>query len=339
MREAPVSVHPSTAKLVAAFASVYLIWGSTYLAIRFAIETLPPFLMAGVRFLLAGTILYLWARLRGDTAPKRKQWGAALIVGGLLLLGGNGGVVWAEQHVPTGLTALLIATEPLWIVLLDWLRPGGIRPSRAVSVGLVLGFCGTIFLVAPGKLGGSHVDTIGAVVLIAAAWSWATGSLYSRGSRLPSSPILSAGMQMVSGGALLILAGLGTGEWSHFALQTVSLKSLLAMGYLLVFGSLVGFTSYSWLLRVTTAAKASTYAYVNPLVAVFLGWSLAGEQITMRVILAAAVIVVAVAIITTQQSHKHPGSTSSISEAREPAPVENVRAAATGETTAHYGVS
>lgn len=330
-----VRAHPSTPKLVAAFASVYLIWGSTYLAIRFAIETLPPFLMAGVRFTIAGTILYLWARFRGDAAPKRKQWGAALIVGGLLLLGGNGGVVWAEQHVPSGLAALLVATEPLWIVLLDWLRPGGIRPTRMVALGLALGFIGTVILVAPAGLqSNAHVDFIGALVLIAASLCWAVGSLYSRGTRLPSSPILSSGMQMICGGLLLVLAGLGGGEAARFSISSVSLKSAFAMTYLLIFGSLVGFTSYSWLLRVTSAAKASTYAYVNPLVAVFLGWALANEEITSRVVLAAAVIVAAVAMITAQQSRRCSETiTSSINQSDTPL-ASAVRLSVTAETNA-----
>lgn len=297
-----MSAKPPRWRVVTAFAAVYLIWGSTYLAIRLAIETIPPFLMAGIRFLIAGAILYAWARWRGTPPPLRPHWLAATIVGGLLLVGGNGGVVWAEQRVPSGLTALLIATVPLWMAFLNWLRPGGVKPSNGVIAGLLLGFIGITLLVGPGELaGGHHVDSLGAAVLIMASLSWAAGSLYSRRAQLPASPLLTTGMEMLAGGALLLIAGSLADEWARFELSALSVRSSLALTYLIVFGALVGFTAYIWLLRVSTPAQASTYAYVNPVVAIFLGWALAGEPLTARTLLAAAIIVAAVVVITTQR--------------------------------------
>jgi drug/metabolite transporter (DMT)-like permease len=292
-------------RVIAAFAAVYTIWGATYLFIRFAIETLPPFLMAGTRFLIAGGVLYGVAWLSGATRPTRAQWGAAALVGGLLLLGGNGGVVWAEQSVPSGLAALLVAMAPLWMAVLDWVRPGGIRPSNGVALGLGLGFAGVILLVGPDELvGGGRVDPVGAGVLILASLSWAAGSVYSRHGQRPASPLLGTGMQMLAGGVLLLLVGSATGEWVGFDYRAVSLRSLASLGFLIAFGSLIGFTAYLWLLRVTTVARASTYAYVNPAVAVFLGWALAGEALTLRTLLAAGVIVAAVVVITTHQARQ-----------------------------------
>jgi drug/metabolite transporter (DMT)-like permease len=227
------------------------------------------------------------------------------LVGGLLLLGGNGGVVWAEQSVPSGLAALLVAMAPLWMAVLDWVRPGGVRPSSGVALGLGLGFAGVVLLVGPDELvGGGRVDPAGALVLIVASLSWAAGSVYSRHGQRPASPLLGTGMQMLAGGALLMLVGSAAGEWAGFDYQAVSLRSLASLGFLIAFGSLIGFTAYIWLLRVTTVARASTYAYVNPAVAVFLGWALAGEALTLRTLLAAGVIVAAVVVITTHQARQ-----------------------------------
>jgi len=294
---------PPRWRVVTAFAAVYLIWGSTYLAIRLAVETMPPFLMAGIRFLIAGAILYAWTRWRGTPQPTRAHWLAAAGVGGLLLLGGNGGVVWAAQHVPSGLTALLIATVPLWMALLNWLRPNGVKPNNGVIAGLILGFMGITLLIGPSKLAsGHHVDPLGAAVLIIASLSWAAGSLYSRRAQLPASPLLATGMEMLAGGALLLIASLLFGEWTRFELSAPSLRSWLALSYLIFFGALIGFTAYIWLLRVTTPAQASTYAYVNPVVAIFLGWAFASEPLTVRTLLAAAIIIGAVVVITLQRA-------------------------------------
>lgn len=287
-------------RLAPALAAVYVIWGSTYLAIRFAIDTIPPFLMAGVRFLIAGTLLYAWARARGAARPTRRNWLAAALVGACLLLGGNGGVTWAEQRVDSGLTALLVTTVPLWMVLFDWLRRGGRRPGWRVGLGLLLGFVGVALLVRPGA-GGGAVDPVGAAVLIAASLSWAWGSLASKRLPLPDSPILTTGMEMLAGGGLLLLASLAAGEPGRFALEAVTTKSLLALGYLIFFGALIGFSAYVWLLREAPPALVATYAYVNPVVAVLLGWAFAGEPLTGGTLAAAAVIVTGVAVITSAQ--------------------------------------
>ncbi len=291
---------PSRLRVAAAFAAVYLIWGSTYLAIHFAIQTLPPLLMVGARFVIAGGALYIVMRLRGAPRPTRVHWGGAFVVGGLLLLAGNGGVVWAEQTVPTGLTALMIGLVPLWMVLLDWLRPRGVRPSSGVIIGLLVGLAGVVLLIGPGQvLGGSHLDPFGAGVLLVASFSWATGSLLSRAVKLPAVPLLATAMEMLVGGVLALGFGLVTGEGAHLHLAAVSTQSVVALAYLVMFGSLVGFSAYVWLLRVASPASVSTYAYVNPVVAVVLGSVFLGEQITARTLVAAVAIVAAVVIITT----------------------------------------
>lgn len=300
-----MSERPSGARVGLALAAVYLVWGSTYLAIRFAVETLPPFLMAGTRFLVAGSLLYGWRRAAGFPRPTVAQWRAAAVVGGLMLLGGNGGVVWAEQWVESGTAALMVASVPLWMVLLDWARPGGRAPRPAVWAGIAVGLVGVALL-----FGAPTVDaryTAGWVVLLLASIAWAAGSLYSRSAVLPA-PLLATGMQMLAGGALLVLAGIGTGELAGVDPTRFSARSILALGYLIVFGSLIGYTAYVWLLRVTAPALASTYAYVNPVVAVFLGWLLAGERITPRIVLASLVIVGGVALITTARARR-PGRT------------------------------
>lgn len=296
---------PSRARLLSAFAAVYFFWGSTYLAIRYAVETLPPFLMAGVRFLIAGAILYAWTRMRGVPAPEARQWLPASVVGLCLLLGGNGGVVWAQQHgLPSGITALIVGITPFWMVLLGWAGFGGVRPQLRTVLGLVIGFCGLAVLLGPERLagGGQIVPLLPALAVLFASFSWSVGSLYSRSARLPASPLLATAMQMLTGSAALVLAGLIAGEPARLQLHSVSGTSLLAFVWLVVFGSLVGFTSYIYLLRHTTAAKASTYAYVNPVIAVLLGWAIAGEPLTARIALAAAVIISSVALITTRQT-------------------------------------
>jgi drug/metabolite transporter (DMT)-like permease len=285
--------------VLAAFAAVYLIWGSTYLAIQFAIQTLPPLMMGGVRFLLAGVLLYTVMRLRGEAAPTRREWRNAAMVGVLLLLGGNGGVVLAERTVPSGVVALLVAMVPLWMVLLEWARPGGIRPTARVITGLLVGFGGMVLLVGPGRVGGEPVDLWGAGLVMAGSLAWAAGSIYSRSADLPRNAFLATGAEMLCGGAALVLVGLLRGELGAWNPATVTTESVLGFVYLVTFGSLVGFTAYIWLLGVTTAARVSTYAYVNPVVAVMLGWWLADEPLTARVLLAAAVIIAAVAVITT----------------------------------------
>jgi drug/metabolite transporter (DMT)-like permease len=295
---------PGRAKVITAFAAVYIIWGSTYLAILYAIQTLPPFLMAAARFLVAGVLLLAWARARGVAMPTRAQWIACAIAGLLMLMGGNGAVVWAEQRVPSGVAALLVAIVPCWMVLIDWLH-GGNRPTRRVVAGLVLGLLGLILLVGPEAIiGGGRVDTIGAIVLVVGGLSWAIGSLYSRGRKFPA-PRMSTAAQMLGGGAGLLVLGSLTGEWMRLDVAAISTRSLLALLYLVVFGSLIAYSAYVWLLRVTSPAKVSTYAYVNPVVAVLLGWALANEPLTARMAVAAVVIIAGVALITLRAQPEH----------------------------------
>ena len=287
-------------RILVAFAAVYLIWGSTYLAIRFAIETIPPFLMAGIRFLVAGGVLYGWARWRGAEKPSALHWRSAIVIGVLLLLLGNGGVTWAELFVPSGIAALMVATTPLWIVLLDWVWQGGIRPNMRTAIGLLAGFIGILVLIGPNNLlQGRGLHPYGVVAMLIASVAWAAGSLHSRRAPLPQSPLLATGMEMLCGGALLVLAGLLTGEMDNFHIAAISARSLFSLFYLIVFGAIIGFTAFVWLLRVTTPARVSTYAYVNPMIAIFLGWALGGETLTSQTLFAASIIVVAVVLIVT----------------------------------------
>jgi len=291
---------PPRFALGVAFAIIYLIWGSTFLGILFAIQTLPPFLMASARFLVAGSVLYAWSRLaKGAAAPSRAEWGATAALGVLLLVGGNGLLVWSEQRIPSGVAALFVGTVPCFMAVIDWLRPGGVRPSRLVVAGLLLGLAGVTWLVGPDAImGGGRADLVGAAVVVLCSFSWALGSIYSRHVGTPASPFLSTAMQMLAGGAVLLLLSVLLGEPWGFHASAVSLRSALGLLYLIVFGSIVAFSAYIWLLRVSTPARVSTYAYVNPVVAVLLGWALAGEALTVRVAVAAAIIVSGVALIT-----------------------------------------
>ena len=279
--------------------SLWLIWGSTYLAILWAIRTLPPFLMAGARFVVAGLVFFAWAKIRGAEWPRAIEWRSAAIVGALLVLVGNGAIVWAEMRLPTGLAALLVATVPLWMVVLDSLRPGGTRPSGRVLVGVATGLAGVGVLVSGNwAVGSQHIDPWGVVACLSAAMCWSIGSIYSRRAALPKSPRLAVGMELLCGGSFLVIAGCLHGEVGHLNLAQASAQSWLALAYLAVFGSLVGFSAYVFLLGETTPARATTYAYVNPVVAVLLGWALAGESITVRTLTAMAIIVTAVVLIT-----------------------------------------
>jgi drug/metabolite transporter (DMT)-like permease len=271
--------------------------------------------MGGVRFLIAGTALYLWMLARGTERPNFLQARNAAIVGAFLILGGNGGVVWAEQFVPSGMTALLVAILPFWMVLIDWIRPGGRRPTAAVMIGLIIGLLGLVILIGPSALNpgaessaaasrGDGVVLIGAIVLILASLSWAIGSVYSQQAAMPRSAFVATGVEMLAGGALLLIAGALTGELTEVDVAAISTRSWIAFAYLTTVGSLVGFTAYIWLLKVEPPSRVATYAYVNPVVAVFLGWALAGEELSLRTMLAAAIIIAAVAIITTARSSK-----------------------------------
>ncbi|MEP6492589.1 MAG: EamA family transporter [bacterium] len=291
--------------VLAAFAAVYVVWGSTYLAIRYAVETIPPFFMVGSRFLVSGIALYAWSRARGVPRPTRAQWRDAAIAGVLMLCCGNGAVAWAEQRVPSGLAALLVAVVPLWMVLIDWLRPRGTRPSIVVILGVVAGLAGLDVLVGPGALTGHGVvDATAAIVLVVASLAWAAGSISNRFGSRPESSAMSTGLQMIGGSVALIAVGAFAGEGSALHIHQISMASWIGWLYLVTFGSLVGFTAYVYLLQAVSPAKASTYAYVNPVVAVFLGWAIAAEPVTGRTLLAAAIILGGVAMISISQARR-----------------------------------
>lgn len=286
-------------KLWVALLALYIVWGSTYLAIRFAVETIPPFLHASMRFLASGIILYAWRRAAGDAVPTKSNWKAAAIVGTFLLLGGNGLVSLAEKTVPSGVAALVIATSPFWLTLFETFRAGGARPTWLSIVGLVVGFGGVFLLIGPAEITGSQqsIDPFGAVMLLIAPVLWSLGSIYSKNADMPKSTLMSMGMQMLAGAAALFLVSVLTGELRGFNFGEVSMRSWWGVVYLITFGSLVGFVAYGWLLQNAPISLVSTYAYVNPLVAVFLGWLLAGEELNARIGLAAAIIVGAVILI------------------------------------------
>lgn len=304
--KAPARVSPL---VLLSFATVYIVWGSTYLAMRVGIESFPPLLLPAVRHLLVGLILYPLLRWKTGERPTRAQWRTAIITGSLLLFLGNGGVCVAELTVPSGVAALLVATVCLWMVIVDWLRPGGTRPLPRVAAGIVLGFGGLALLVGPEHLGGSkRVDPVGAGILLFASLAWACGSLYSKHGTLPRSPMLGVAMQSLAGGVALWIAGFFTGEVRELHLAAISMRSWIALAYLIVFGSVMGFTAYLYILKNSTAARVGTYAFVNPVVALFLGWLMAGETITLRTVLAAAVILGAVILVITA-AHPDAGHT------------------------------
>jgi drug/metabolite transporter (DMT)-like permease len=280
-----------------AFAVVYVVWGSTYLAIHDAVLTIPPFLMAGIRFLIAGGLLYGWTLARGEGAPPRSAWPRALVLGFLMLAGGNGFLSLAEQAMPTGVAALLVATVPMWVVALEGTlerKP----PGRQVLVGLGVGLVGVAILsgTADGWQGGVNPLYVGLVLLGSAMWAW--GSLISR--RPTSAPVSLAqgtALQMLCGGAVLLMAGMLRGEADGWQIAAVSLRSVLSLLYLSLFGSILALTCYLWLLRAVPPALASTYAFVNPVVAMLIGTLVLGEPITLRLLGASALIVAAVALI------------------------------------------
>jgi drug/metabolite transporter (DMT)-like permease len=278
---------------------VYIIWGATYLAIRVAVETIPPFLMAGTRFLIAGTIFYAWRRAAGDPHPTAGQWLRAGAVGVIMLLGGNGLISLAEKNVASGIAALIVGSAPLWMTTIEAIRPGGIRPNWLGMVGLLLGFGGIVLLVSPSLLqpASTHSQPWGIVIALLAAFFWSVGSVISRHAEMPQSSLMGTAIEMLAGGVGLYLAGTITGEWRQFSLGAVSLRSWIGLIYLTLLGSMVGFSAYAWLLRNAPLPLVSTYAYVNPLVAIFLGNLLAQEILNMQILLAATVIVGSVVLI------------------------------------------
>jgi len=300
-------------KIWLALGALYIVWGSTYLAIRFAVETMPPFLMAGTRFLVSGLILLAWRIAAGDPKPTAKQLRSAVIVGLLLLLGGNGLVSWAEQHVASGIAALMVASIPLWIALIDAFRKNSRRPDWKVALGLLMGFGGIALLVASstGISPEDSLDLVGVLVLLLAALIWSYGSLYGRDADMPQSSLLGTSIEMLGGAAGLFLVGSITGEWQDLDLAGISRSSLIGLAYLVVFGSLVGFVAYSWLLRNAPIPLVSTYAYVNPVVAIFVGAWLASEPITPLILLSALIIIGSVVVINLSKQTRASGETAS----------------------------
>jgi drug/metabolite transporter (DMT)-like permease len=298
---------PRQIQIVSAFATLYLIWGSTYLGILFAIQSIPPFLMAGARFFFAGLIMFAIARTQGPLRSTWAEWRTSLIVGACLLLGGNGGVTLSEKFIETGLASLIVATVPIYITLLGWLFGMTPRPAPIVWVGLAGGFLGVVILLGPALRfsggGGTH-PAIGMSVLLVGSFLWSAGSLYSRTAKHATSPFLAAAQQMFCGGLLLIVVGFFVGEQKKIQPGNITTLSLGAFAYLVLIGAIVGYTAYFWLLRHCDPAKVATYAYVNPIVAVLLGALFAHETVTLRTLLAAALIIGSVALIITVQQLK-----------------------------------
>lgn len=294
--------QPSRWLIVAAFAAIYLIWGSSYIVIHFAVETIPPFIMMGGRFLAAGLALFLIGLRSAKQLPTRAHWRSAIISGFFMFVLNAGAIAYAEAtlDMPSGVVAVLLATMPIWMVLINWLRPSGTPPTTMVVAGIAVGFVGIILLSAP-EQGMAALNMIGVVLILAAAAFWAIGSMYARTAPMPESAPLSTGMQLLCGGAGLFLVGILSGELVGFDPAQVSTTSLLAMIYLGVFNSFVGFSAFVWLMRVSNPARVATYAYVNPVIAVILGALLANEPLTPRSILAGVIILLSVFLITMQR--------------------------------------
>jgi len=285
-------------KLLAAFAAIYFIWGSTYLAIKYAIEAIPPFLMMGTRSLAAGLILYLWSRGRGDEKLKRENIVPIIIIGILFFLVGHGLLAWGQQRISSGSAALLVASEPLWIAMIEALMVRDHRATSRMIIGLGCGFLGISFLFAPWqKLGNHHVDSLSAFAILLGTLSWSLGAVYSRVAKLPKSPALAAGLQLIVGGFLLVICGLLMGEGNRLQVEALPLRSILGLMYLIIFGSVITFTAYVWLLSMTSATRVATHTYVNPVIAVFLGWAIASEPLSLQTFVATLIIVISVYLV------------------------------------------
>jgi drug/metabolite transporter (DMT)-like permease len=325
------SSTPSRPALIAGFATIYLVWGSTYLGIRIAVETLPPFLMASARFFVAGGLMAVFLTFRGGFKAKRHQWRDNILIGGLLCLGGNGLVCWSEQKVPSGITTLMVSVAPLYITLLDWgalafFKDGrrGSRPNSLTFAGLAVGFVGLILLVGPSVLneGVGHLEGTRVLGLLSASLFWGFGMIYTKYARDPVEPFTGSAIQMLGGGVWLLAVSVLTGELPGFHLAEVSTRSLAAWAYLIVMGSLVGFTTFVWLMKHSSPTRVSTYAYVNPVVAVFLGWRVLHETVSPRIFVAAAIIIAGVALITVAKGRKPAARSTPLASGVAPAPLE-----------------
>src|SRR6058998_409532 len=295
---------PTKIWIIVAFAALYLIWGSTYLGIRFAIETIPPFLMAGTRFLIAGVIMYAIAWSQGIGKSTWRNWRTSLIIGACLLRGGNGGVTRSEKYIDSGLAALIVAIVPIYIVVLGWMTGMAPKPTPIMWLALVGGFVGVGILFGPAlhfSSNDARHPAIGISILLVSSFIWSVGSLYSRVAKHAASPFLTAAQQMLCGGMLLLFVGIATGELRRLHPGSISILSVASFIYLVIIGAVVGYTAYIWLLRHCDPAKVATYAYVNPIVAVLLGALFAGEKLTMRTLIAACLIIGSVGLVITAQ--------------------------------------
>lgn len=304
VKENPSLEYKKTIMVVVALLSVYIVWGSTYLGIKIAIETFPPFLMAGIRFLIAGAVLYGFVVVKEKKQPKLIEWRDTTIIGTLLLLGGNGLVVIAEKTIPSSIAAIVIATVPLWMIVIAWLLKSQTKPNKSTLIGTFIGFIGVVILMFPSHQEHLYFDTFGLLLTLLAAILWSLGSIYSQKAILPTSVMLSTAMQMLSGGLVLIIVATLFGEWKEFHAETLSSRSLFAFAYLVFIGSLVGFSAYVWLLKNVSPYLASTYAFVNPMVALFLGYFFADEVLSMKALIATVLIISAVVIITLSKAKK-----------------------------------
>ena len=289
-------------KIWLALLALYIVWGSTYLGIKVAIETIPPFFHAGIRFLISGIILVVWQKSAGNSMPTRKQWVSTAIIGTLLLLGGNGLVAWAEQFIPSGIAALIIGSVPMFLVIAEALRPNGVKPTWQAIIGLLIGFVGIFILVGPSEISGSDtkLNPFGVAALLSACLFWASGSIYSKTADLPKSSLMNTGAQMLMGSISLFIVSLLTGELNGWDVTAVSSRSIYGLTYLILIGSLVGFASYGWLLQNAPISLVATYAYVNPIVAVFLGNWIGDEPLEPRIWVAAAIIIGSVMFINSK---------------------------------------
>lgn len=293
-------------KIWIALIALYIVWGSTYLGIKVSIETIPPFFHGFARFLISGLILVLWQKAAGQEMPTRKQWISTAIIGNLLLVGGNGLVSWAEQFIPSGIAALIIGSVPMVLVLAEAIRPGGTKPTWQAILGLVIGFVGIFILVGPAEISGSEskLNPFGVAALLAATVLWAAGSMYSKTADLPKSSLMTTGAEMLMGSIGLLVVSLITGELNGWNPAEVSTRSLVGLVYLITIGSIVGFGSYIWLLQNAPISLVATYAYVNPIVAVILGYFFASEVLEPRIWLATAIIIGAVIFINSRSRPK-----------------------------------
>lgn len=289
-------------KTLLAFGAIYIIWGSTYLAIRYAIETIPPFMMIGIRSLTAGSILYLISRFQSKEKIKRENILPLFTIGAMFFLVGHGLLAWAQQYVPSGMAAVLVASEPLWVFGIEWFFLNDTRVKLRGLLGLILGFGGIVYLIASTTgISTSDNNFLGSTLIIIGALSWSGGAVYSRVAKTPKSPALSSGIELIFGGILVLITSFIIGEASEFNLEQVSVRSLAGLLYLIIFGSVIAFGAYVWLLGHTSVTRISTHTYVNPVIAVFLGWLIANEQITTALIIATAIIIISVYLVLYDQ--------------------------------------